>query len=219
MVTPGPARAEPPSAVPAADGAVPAAITEALILAGRAMDARFWVPATAGNLSHRLDSESLAITRSGCHKGHLNPTDIMRVDLHGQPIGGGRPSAETLLHCQIYQVFPQIRAVLHSHSVAATVLSRAPATTIQLRDYEVLKAFPGITSHETAIDLPVFENSQDIAGLAGAIAPHLAAGLPGFYLIRGHGAYAWGPDMPTALARLEALEFLLTCELESRRSI
>jgi len=37
------------------------------------------------------------------------------------------------------------------------------------------------------------------------------------YLIRGHGVYVWGPDMPTALARLEGLEFLLACELERRK--
>jgi methylthioribulose-1-phosphate dehydratase len=36
-------------------------------------------------------------------------------------------------------------------------------------------------------------------------------------LIRGHGTYVWGPDMPTALARFEGLEFLLSCELERRR--
>jgi methylthioribulose-1-phosphate dehydratase len=37
------------------------------------------------------------------------------------------------------------------------------------------------------------------------------------YLIRGHGAYVWGPDMDVALARLEGLEFLLACALERRR--
>ena len=37
------------------------------------------------------------------------------------------------------------------------------------------------------------------------------------YLIRGHGVYVWGPSMDGALARLEALEFLLCCELERRR--
>jgi methylthioribulose-1-phosphate dehydratase len=37
------------------------------------------------------------------------------------------------------------------------------------------------------------------------------------YLIRGHGVYIWAADMDTALARLEGLEFLLSCELERRR--
>jgi len=45
----------------------------------------------------------------------------------------------------------------------------------------------------------------------------LDAGMPLGYLIRGHGVYVWGPDMPTALARLEGLEFLLACELKRRK--
>ena len=70
-----------------------------------------------------------------------------------------------------------------------------------------------------AIDLPVLNNDQDIPRLQAAIERRWdAAGspLPG-YLIRGHGVYVWGPDMPTALLRLEALEFMLACEIEERR--
>lgn len=40
---------------------------------------------------------------------------------------------------------------------------------------------------------------------------------PPGYLIRGHGVYVWAEDMPGALLRLEALEFMLACELEARR--
>jgi methylthioribulose-1-phosphate dehydratase len=37
------------------------------------------------------------------------------------------------------------------------------------------------------------------------------------YLIDGHGLYAWGRDMHEARRHLEALEFLLGCELELRK--
>jgi len=40
---------------------------------------------------------------------------------------------------------------------------------------------------------------------------------PPGYLIRGHGSYVWAADMPGALARLEALEFMLACEMQERR--
>jgi methylthioribulose-1-phosphate dehydratase len=49
------------------------------------------------------------------------------------------------------------------------------------------------------------------------LAPLLPSARAG-YLIRGHGTYSWGPDMDTALARFEVLEFLLECEL-ARRSL
>ncbi|HQT63639.1 MAG: methylthioribulose-1-phosphate dehydratase [Acidocella sp. 20-57-95] len=187
----------------------------ALVAAGQRMDARNWVPGSAGNLSARLDGESLAITRSGVHKGRLQTTDIIEVGLDGTAAEPGvKPSAETLLHCQLYRLFAPIGAVLHGHSVAATVLSMAGA--IEFTDYEIIKAF-GFASHEVSVALPVFENDQDIARLAKSIEPSLIAEPPIGYVIRGHGVYAWGTSVEHAFWRLEALEFLLQCELERRR--
>ena len=204
--------AAPRAADPPDELQVPSDAAEEIIDAGRLLDSRFWVPATAGNLSRRLPDGRIAITRSGCHKGRLEPEDVILVDHDGAPLGAARPSAETLLHCQIYRADPAAGAVLHTHSVAATVLSLRAGATISLTGYEVMKAFAGITDHATRIDLPVFDNDQDIPRLARAIEPHFATGLHAGYVIRGHGVYAWGGDMPTALARLEALEFLLMCE-------
>ncbi len=187
------------------------------------MDQRGWVPATAGNISVRLgrdasDRHSVAITRSGCHKGFLDSFSVIEVDQHGRPLDAdARPSAETLLHCQIYRRCPQAGAVLHGHSVAGTVLSMVePGRRIVLEGYELFKAFDGQTTHQKSLALPLFDNDQDIARLAGVIEPHLG-GAPLGYYIRGHGAYVWAADMDSALARLEALEFLLDCELARRQ--
>ncbi len=200
--------------VPESVAPTPAWAIEAIIAAGRRMDQRGWVPATAGNISLRLGGDRIAITRSGGHKGFLDADGIMQVDLDGRPLTPARPSAECLLHCQIYRHFAEAGAVLHGHSVAGTVLSMARPGPIRLAGYEVLKIFEGQASHAVALDLPVFENDQDIARLSRAVEPALAQGCPLGYFIRGHGAYVWAPDMPTALARLEGLEFLLACELE-----
>ncbi len=215
---------------------VPSWAAEAIVEAGRRMDALGWVRATAGNLSVRVAEDRIAITRSGCHKGFLAPDDVMLVDLAGRAVTPARCSAETLLHCQLYRLFPDVGAVLHGHSVAATVLTMmaeqgAPPDRLVFSGYEVLKAF-GFPTHEVEAVLPVFDNAQDIAALAARIEPRLAApgaegeilepgalegGAALGYALRGHGVYAWGPDMPTARARLEALEFLLACELERRK--
>ena len=195
---------------------VPAAVADTIVAAGRRLDARGWVPATAGNISQRLDSARIAITRSGVHKGFLAPSDVIVVRLDGTPEDAAtRPSAETLLHCQIYARFPHAGAVLHGHSVPGTVLSMH-APRLRLEAYEVLKVFEGQTTHDTALELPIVGNDQDIARLAGIVAPLLDGTRLG-YLIRGHGTYVWGPDMQTALARFEGLEFLLSCELERRK--
>jgi methylthioribulose-1-phosphate dehydratase len=197
--------------------ATPAWAIDAIVRAGARMDARGWVPATAGNISVRLDDERIAITRSGGHKGFLDADSIMQFDLDGRALTNARPSAETGLHCQIYRHFPDAGAILHGHSVAGTVLSMLSNGPIRFAGYEVLKAFDGQTTHDTAIDLPIVANDQDIGRLAASVEPALRAGTPLGYLIRGHGVYSWGPDMPAALARLEGLEFLLACELERRK--
>ncbi|MBC7800893.1 MAG: methylthioribulose 1-phosphate dehydratase [Gemmatimonadaceae bacterium] len=197
---------------------VPAWAIQAIVQAGQRMDARGWVPATAGNLSVRLADGRIAITRSGTHKGFLDAAAIMVVNAEGAPeVAGDRPSAETGLHCQLYRLFPLAGAVLHGHSVPATVLSMAVTDPmLSVAGYELLKAFEGQSTHAATLTLPLFDNDQDITRLAAIAEPHLPACRLG-YLIRGHGAYVWGPDMPTTLARLEGLEFLLACELERRK--
>ena len=191
---------------------------EQIIHAGSRMDQRGWVPATAGNLSVRLPDGRIAVTRSGGHKGFLTRQGVIEVAPDGKAVHpGDRPSAETLLHCQVYARFPDAGAVLHGHSVASTVLSMATReAALHLADYEVLKVFEGQTTHETRLAVPVFPNDQDIARLARKVAPFLDDIKAG-YIIQGHGVYVWGPDMDTALARLEGLEFLLACELERAR--
>ncbi|GAN79305.1 methylthioribulose 1-phosphate dehydratase [Acidocella aminolytica] len=195
---------------------VPADVAEALAEAGRRMDSHGWVPGSAGNLSARLDDKHIAITRSGVHKGRMVPhTDIIAVDFEGQPlVDDQKPSAETLLHCQLYRLFPPVGAVLHGHSIAATVLSLEGPITFS--NYELLKAF-GFTTHELDIPLPVYNNDQDIARLAQLIEPDLQAAPPIGYVIAGHGVYAWGTNVEHAYWRLEALEFLISCELERRQ--
>ncbi|WP_160122678.1 methylthioribulose 1-phosphate dehydratase [Rhodovarius lipocyclicus] len=203
-----------------AGGEIPPAIATAIIEAGRRMDARGWVPATAGNFSVRLGPGRIAITRSGFHKGLLTPDALMVVDEAGVAEDASlRPSAETGLHCGIYRRFPQAGAALHGHSVPVTVLSRRVGGAITLSGYELLKAFPGLATHEASISLPVLDNDQDIPRLQSrveALWDQGATHIPG-YLIRGHGVYVWGRDMPEALLRLEALEFMLACELEARK--
>ncbi len=200
---------------------IPAHAVDAIIEAGRRLDRFGWVPATAGNFSVRLDPGRLAVTVSGRHKGFLAPDDVMVVDLDGAAEDRSkRSSAETLLHCGIYRRFPEAGAVLHAHSVPNTVLSRLVGNGLVLSGYELLKAFPGLPTHEGEVTLPVVPNDQDIPRLQRGLdaAWQDMAPIPPGYLIRGHGSYVWARDMPGAIARLEALEFMLACELEHRRA-
>jgi methylthioribulose-1-phosphate dehydratase len=198
---------------------VPDTVAQELIAVGRRLEARGLALATSGNYSARLPDGCIAMTVSGCHKGRLRPDDIMAVSPAGDSLDGRKASAETLLHTTLYRLYPRLNAVLHAHSVSSVTLTRflPGQTQLVLEGYEMLKAFPGITTHATRVDIPVFDNSQDIASLAGTVGARLE-GLtqpPPAYLLRGHGIYAWGTTVAEAERVMEAMEHLLACELET----
>ena len=189
-----------------------------IVAVGRWLDGKGWAPATSGNYSVRLDDGSFAVTVSGRHKGRLTPDDAMRVDAAGESLDGKRPSAETALHLALYRAFPDVGAVLHSHSPAAVALSRAvTGDGYTLTGHEMLKALPGIATHDASVILPIVENSQDMAVIDAGITPRLLEpGAIQAYLIRSHGLYGWGRDMAEAERVIEAIEWMIAAELAER---
>lgn len=184
---------------------------DALAAIGRAFHARGWAPATSGNYSARLDDGRIAITVSGAHKGRLTPGDIMVLDAGDKR----RPSAETALHLAIYRAFPEAGAVLHSHAAVSVALGRASGDAWTIKGHELLKAVPGIATHDVRVSVPIVENSQDMAAVEAAAMPRL--GTTPAYMIRGHGLYGWGRDLGEAERVIEALEWLAEAELAERR--
>lgn len=207
----------------AADEATAKAVA-GVIAAGRSAAERHWVPATSGNFSVRIDADTIAITRSGVDKGNLVPSDILIQPLD-QPLLPGS-SAEAELHTALYRERPDLGAIFHAHSPAATVLSRLAlaAGTLTLTGWELQKALAGVRSHETVVEVPVFANDQDIPALSKRVEARLAQpttvsgafSAPG-YLLAGHGVYAWGATEGDAARHLEALETLFEFELSYRR--
>lgn len=188
-----------------------------IVRAARRLAARGWAPAGSGNYSHRCPDGAFAITVSGADKRELGPADVMRLDRSGAPLDERTPSAETALHLAIYRLYPEAWAVLHSHSVPVVVLSRLREQIVRLEGYELLKAFPGVASHACALELPVFDNSQDMAALAQAVSARLQDHPAPAFVIRDHGLYGWGRTMDEALNVVEAAETLIACELELMR--
>lgn len=183
---------------------------------GRILYGNNWSPATSSNYSVRLSADACALTGSGKHKGELTEQDILAVDMNGQPLTPGKPSAETLLHTQLYQRDANIGAVLHTHSPTVVLLSQVWAQdSLSLTGWELQKAFAGETTHEGTVTFPIFANDQDIARLAAKVEEQMNTNGQGHaYLIRGHGVYTWGKDLVECFRHLEAIEHLLGYQLE-----
>lgn len=177
---------------------------------------RGWCNGTGGNFSvvqqhHPLQ---LLMAPSGVDKGEVHADQLIVVDEAGNVVnGGGKASAETALHLRIVKA-NKAGAVLHTHSVPGTVLSRhyEDKGGIALEGWEMLKGLDGINTHATNINIPVISNSQSMQELGDAIAPSLPSAPNGF-LVAGHGLYAWGESLEASKRHLEILEFLLKLKL------
>ncbi len=181
------------------------------------MAARGWCPATGGNFSARVDDESCLITASGVDKAAITPDGLIHMQLDGELLSPGKPSAEAELHLALYRLDPSIGAVLHGHSVANTVLSRLGDEALIVEGYEMQKATRDVHSHETRLPVPMFDNDQDMRVVANEVELRQEE-LWGVYafLVRGHGIYVWGEDLDEAWRHLEGWEFLLECEMNRR---
>jgi methylthioribulose-1-phosphate dehydratase len=175
---------------------------------------RGWVLGTSGNFSVVTCVEPLllSITASGVDKGALTPDDILQIEEDGGlKRGAGKPSDEALLHLAVVRE-RRAGAVLHTHSVWSTLLTDAFAKDGELviEGFEMLKGLAGVKTHEHRESLPIIENSQDMAALAGVFEDLLRRyPLCHGVLIRRHGLYTWGRDLPEAKRHVEILEFLM----------
>src|SRR5262245_118180 len=179
---------------------MPAAFLETaqrLAAVGRRFHRRGWVLGTSGNFSAVLgrDPLRLAITVSGADKGDLRAEQFVAIDAAGKierSEHGGRPSEERALHLEL--ATPRSAgAVLHTHSVWSTILSdlHAEQGGIAIEGYEMLKGLRGISTHRQREWLPILENDQDVAALAGRVRTTLETHPQAHgFLLRRHGLYA-----------------------------
>lgn len=189
---------------------------EQLIKAIHFLHAQGWAPATSSNYSFRQSGESnFYISESGIDKGEFSVENFLFVNAQGEPLNDSRkPSAETALHCSIYQLFPDAHCVLHTHTILNTILSQhfLAQKALILANYEILKGFSGIKTHQVFVEIPIFDNTQDIPALARTVENYAAEHELRAFLIAGHGMYTWGNTIAEAKRHVEVVEFLLECE-------
>jgi methylthioribulose-1-phosphate dehydratase len=194
---------------------LPADAVAGVIALAHHAGAKNWIPATSGNFSVRIDDTDCAITASGSDKTKLTADGVIRAPFTGAP--HPRQSAEAPLHYLMYRLSPEIGAVTHVHAQPSVLASLALAKNdrVRIEGLELLKAFSGIKTHETHLDVPVFVNEQDMDALAARVETRLKAEGLGFgFLLAGHGIYAWGKDVTEALRHLDAFDYLFTLMLK-----
>ncbi len=159
------------------------------------------VAATSGNVSLRLEGDMneglIAITPSSTDYETMKPEDIVVVDYDVDVVEGETvPSSESLTHVAVYKARSDISAVIHTHSIYASVLAVAGVPLPPILDE--LVAYLGGPVEVAEYGFP---STEDLGEKAMQ-----AMGERNAVFIRNHGVLAAGRDMPDALRACELVE-------------
>jgi L-fuculose-phosphate aldolase len=179
----------------------------AIVQFGKLLHERGYVAATGGNLSVRLDQQSILITPSGISKGMMRPQDLVIVDDKGRKLAGRRNvSSEIAMHLLIYRMREDVNAVVHAHPVVATSYATAGIT---LDTALVSEAFIGLG----AVPLAQYATpgTPDLGEAIRPFVPHHEA-----ILMANHGVVTYAEDLPHAYMKMELVEHFAAISLVTR---
>jgi L-fuculose-phosphate aldolase len=153
---------------------------------------------TGGNLSvFNRESGLAAISPSGLDYFETAVEDVPVVDLDGHVVEGGRkPSSEMPFHVIFYKNRPDIKAVVHTHSLNATVLS---CLGLELPALHYLIGFAG--KDVRCAKYATFGTEALARNALAAMDDRKAV------LLANHGLIAGGCDMQEAFMIAETVEF------------
>ncbi|WP_018877391.1 class II aldolase/adducin family protein [Thioalkalivibrio sp. ALE28] len=173
------------------------ALREAVIHAGLETNRRGLNQGTSGNISVRL-GDGMLITPSGVPYEALRPEDLVYVDAAGRWDPQRKPSSEWHFHRAILQARPELGAVVHVHSVYASVVA------IQGRDIPALHYMIAAAGGSSIRCAPYATfGTEALSRLAvEALEDRTAC------LLANHGMIATGPDLERALWLTEEVELL-----------
>jgi L-fuculose-phosphate aldolase len=183
-----------------------AALKTQLVSFGRKMAAAGLTTGSGGNLSG-LDADGrVAITPSGIAYADLSPQQIVVTDRSGHCASKGlKPSSELGFHLALYDRRPDIRAVVHTHSVYATTFA---CLREEIPAVHYLVGYCGhsvrLAPYATFGTLELAENITTTIGADQAV------------LLANHGLVAVGPTLAKAFAVAEEIELVARLYYQTR---
>jgi L-ribulose-5-phosphate 4-epimerase len=185
------------------------ALREAVLEANLATVREGLVLSTFGNAS-AVDRASgrILIKPSGVPYEQLTPDDIVACDLSGRPLGNRlRPSSDIDTHAELYAAFPEIGAVVHTHSTYATIMAQAecqvPVLGTTHADYfhGAIPVTRRLTDDEIRTDYVANTGRVIVEAFEGMDPMSIPA-----VLVAGHGPFVWGRDPSDAVHNAVILE-------------
>lgn len=162
---------------------------------------------SGGNISMLDENGDIWITPSGVDKGSMKPSDIMCIRNDGSISGRHKPSSEFPFHKAIYDMRPDIKAIIHAHPpalVSFSIVREVPDTSVLAQAYSVCGDV-GYASYE----LPGSN------ALGSKISNEFAKGYHAI-IMENHGTVIGGSDLANAYGRFETLELCASTILKGK---
>lgn len=158
---------------------------------------------SSGNASVR-DGKGMLITPSAVPVSEMTLASMVRMDLAGNVLEGGKPSSEWRFHSDILAARPEIGAVIHTHSTFATTIA------CMRRDVPAVHYMIALAGSDSISCAPysLFGEQE--------LSDHALHALQGrkACLLANHGMIALGTDLADALEVAVEVEFV--CEIYLR---
>lgn len=167
-----------------------------------------YTPATAGNLSVRLDERRILVTPTGVSKCQLRRAELAIVDLEGRQLEGCRkPTSELGMHLAFYRERSDVQAVIHSHPPVATAFACAG------------RALDEMLCQEAAMTLGPVPLARYATTGTDEVADSLRPFIPAYdaVLLANHGAVTCGAHLFDAFCKMETLEHVAQIRLAAQQ--
>jgi L-fuculose-phosphate aldolase len=183
-------------------------LRQKLVEIGRRIYANGFVAASDGNLSARLEDGTILTTPTMVCKGRMTEEMLVLVDINGRKLRRDErnPSSEFSMHKEIYQLRPDVHAIVHAHPPFGTgfAVANVPLDKPLLSEVILTLGCVPLTTYGTP-------STRELSDSLLPFIPHHDA-----LLLANHGAVAYGPDLEMAYARMETLEHFAKITLIAR---
>jgi len=163
---------------------------------GKLLYERSYVVASDGNVSVRLEKNTVLATPTMTCKGRMTEECLALTDMDGNPLSDKRASSELAMHLLIYKMRPEINAVCHAHPPHGTAFAVAGMAI----DKPILSEVILTLGCVPLTDYGTPSTDELTEAMKPFVAHHNAL------LMANHGAVAYGEDLWQAFDRLETLE-------------
>ena len=164
---------------------------------------------TWGNVSAITPDRSYVVIKpSGVAYSTMMPEQMVVTDMEGHIVEGDlRPSSDLSTHLELYHSFPQVNAVVHTHSRYAAAFAQAER---DLPCYGTTHADTFYGPVPCTRNLTADEIAGDYEGCTGRVIAETFAqrdpmAVPGV-LVRKHGPFTWGETCRKAVENALILE-------------